>query len=152
MLSPDRSEGIWGMPIVGGANVHTISHCTAWLHPNPTSKWNQYWRDAWGEHCWPFTAPCVFLALKVKGQWAYTTASAILYCTQQGFPSLFHIYYQTLMSPDFLLPVSRSRKVVLPHPDGPIIPTIFPGLKYTETPFKMFLIVLPPILILPASN
>ena len=38
-----------------------------------------------------------------------------------------------------LRPVKMSRKVVLPLPLGPIIPTREPGLKYTLMSFSMFL-------------
>ena len=63
----------------------------------------------------------------------------------------------TLMVPVVLLPVSTSSNVVLPHPDGPMMPTIFPGLKYTETPFKIFFVTRPQneyfiSLVMPASG
>ena len=40
-----------------------------------------------------------------------------------------HDWVLTLDVPVLLLAVSKSRKVVLPQPEGPMIPIISPGLK-----------------------
>ena len=50
----------------------------------------------------------------------------------------------TLIVPVVLLPVKTSSSVVFPLPDGPMIPTMFPGLKYTETPLRISLVTRPP--------
>ena len=63
--------------------------------------------------------------------WSLAT-SLTQYTTNQNL-----IIMHTLTVPVFLRPVSRSRNVVLPHPEGPMIPTISPGLKKTDTPSKI---------------
>ena len=50
----------------------------------------------------------------------------------------------TLIVPVVLLPVKTSSNVVFPLPDGPMIPIMFPGLKYTEIPLRISLVTRPP--------
>ena len=51
----------------------------------------------------------------------------------EPFPTTLYVHLNLTLNPDFLRPARKSRSVVLPLPDGPIMPTKSPGSKYTET-------------------